>query len=143
MTRSARAVAGRVCIAVAAVAAPVGAFVFDYNETHVKNPAWPPHAKFHNAQTMSLAVALAGLTLWRLRPAVRDVGLAGSLAATYWVTQVTSLAFPGTALADPGVQYRNVKGDQRVPIVVCLGLTVLGTVLARQRVDRSMRRSGR
>jgi hypothetical protein len=131
MALSPRQVVGRVCIAVGTVAAPVGAFVFDFNESHVRNPAWPPHAKFHNAQTMSLAVALAGLTLWQLRPSVRRVGLASALGSTYWLTQVSSLAFPGTALKDPGVQYRAVKGDQRVPIIACLGLIAVGTRLSR------------
>ncbi len=42
----------------------------DWNATHIYNPLWPPHAKFHNAQTMTIAVLLgvSGLVfLWRRR----------------------------------------------------------------------------
>jgi hypothetical protein len=31
---------------------------------HMRNPQWPPHAKFHNGQTMSLGVFLGLLMLW-------------------------------------------------------------------------------
>ncbi|MGV9367501.1 DUF6640 family protein [Amycolatopsis sp. NPDC003731] len=30
------------------------------------NPAWPPHAKFHNGQTMSLGLTLGATSLWQL-----------------------------------------------------------------------------
>lgn len=44
---------GKVLISTTAAAQMVGPFVFDFNETHLYNPSWPPHAEFHNAQTMS------------------------------------------------------------------------------------------
>ncbi len=48
----------------------VAPFVADWNATHIYNPRWTPHAKFHNAQTMLLGVGL-GLSalwfVWRLR----------------------------------------------------------------------------
>ena len=45
-----------------------GGFPADYiiRETarqHMKNPKWPPHAKFHNAQTILPGVGLGGVTL--------------------------------------------------------------------------------
>jgi hypothetical protein len=32
------------------VTTPIGAFLADYNETHIFNVNWPPHAKFHGGQ---------------------------------------------------------------------------------------------
>ncbi|MFL6124904.1 DUF6640 family protein [Actinophytocola sp.] len=50
---------GKVLISLSAVGTMVGAYAADWNETHIYNPTWPPHAKFHNAQTMSMGAALS------------------------------------------------------------------------------------
>lgn len=58
--------AGRILIVLGNIAYALGAFIADFNETHVKNPRWPPHAKFHNGQTMTLGVLLASTSLFFL-----------------------------------------------------------------------------
>ncbi len=68
MTRAAhdRLSLGRVLICAIAVETTVGPYLADWNATHIYNPTWPPHAKFHNAQTMSLGVGLGLATFWQL-----------------------------------------------------------------------------
>jgi uncharacterized protein DUF6640 len=83
----------------------VSAYAADWNETHIYNPRWPPHAKFHDAQTMLLGTLLAGMTLfftWRRR-GDPDANLmaAAMAAAAYWVALCLSITFPGTAFLDP------------------------------------------
>ena len=57
---------GKLLISSAAAAGMVGPYLFDWNETHIFNATWPPHAKFHNAQTMSSGVVLGLATLFQL-----------------------------------------------------------------------------
>lgn len=96
---------GKVLIAAVAILAPVGAFSADWGATHLQNPNWPPHAKFHNAQTIVSAIPFAALSLWHLwgqRPADRVALRWGTLfAALYYLTQAAAILFPGTALFDP------------------------------------------
>ena len=102
---SARRVAGKVMISTVALVAPLGGVAADWNETHVHNPNWPPHAKFHNGQTLAFAFELSALSLWQLwrrssRPhnALRWGTL---LAGLYWAAQAPAILVPGAALADP------------------------------------------
>ena len=45
----------------------IGGLLADYflasSAHHIKNPRWPPHAKFHNAQGILMGVSLAILTI--------------------------------------------------------------------------------
>jgi len=95
---------GRVVMSIAAVAAPVGAVSADWNATHVYNPTWPPHAKFHNAQTIALAFAASGLALWqawRPGPLTRDrLTTTAVYAGLFWATQIPAPFFPGSAVVD-------------------------------------------
>jgi MacB-like periplasmic core domain len=50
-------------VAIVAVLTACLAYVFDWIETHVYNPNWPPHAKFHNAQTLLLGPLLGTVSL--------------------------------------------------------------------------------
>jgi hypothetical protein len=72
---------------------------------HMKNPHWPPHAKFHNGQTMLMGVFAGTLSLFCLfavHPLTRPWFFAGAAAASlYWVALAFAQLFPGTAWIDP------------------------------------------
>ena len=91
--------AGRWLLSAAAALTVVGGFLADWNRTHLFNPLWPPHAKFHAAQTITLGVLLgtSGLyLLWR-KPGdqVWQLRLGTLLPALFWIAQGSSFAFPG------------------------------------------------
>lgn len=126
----------RVLASAVALLTMVLPFVADWNETHLHNPAWTGHAKFHSAHTMAMGAALGllGLALvWRRGGFV--VGLL--VLAIYWVTQAAAVAFPGTTLIDPefaarmprvgGVTLNQMYGD-----AVFVGLLVISGTWARR-----------
>jgi len=98
--------AGRIILTIVALFTAISPFVFDWNATHIYNPAWPPHAKFHNAQTMVLG-ALLGLVslycIW-LHSSVslkQSLNEAVAVVSLYWLSQFPAILFPGTMLTDP------------------------------------------
>jgi hypothetical protein len=98
-------IAGRIVLTIAALFMAVATYVADWNASHIYNPHWPPHAKFHNGQTMAMAIVLALLGLffvWRRRGDARSNVLAGALVlAVYWVTQALANLYPGVGWTDP------------------------------------------
>ncbi|MBL7260134.1 DUF6640 family protein [Paractinoplanes lichenicola] len=95
---------GKVLISISAAGTGIGAYIADWNESHIYNPAWPPHAKFHNAQTMSMGVVLGLIALYYLwKPAQTRASLATGavLAGVYGITQLTVVFYPGISSVDP------------------------------------------
>jgi hypothetical protein len=83
----------------------VGGFVADWNASHIFNPRWPPHAKFHDGQTLAFGVFLAAATLffaWRRSGDRRTNILAAAITGgvLYWA-QAGAFAVPGIAWTDP------------------------------------------
>lgn len=72
---------------------------------HLKNPAWPPHAKFHNAQTILLGIGLGALTVVLVAMPTGSLRLhlieASCTASLYWLSMLFAPIFPGTAWIDP------------------------------------------
>ncbi|KAH7318077.1 hypothetical protein B0I35DRAFT_478613 [Stachybotrys elegans] len=98
---------GKILLTVDALGLLFGAPLADMNETHQYNPRWPPHAKFHNGQTITLSVMLGLLTLyytWRSHPgtSARDsINTAVLCGSIYWLAGYAALFFPETAGLDP------------------------------------------
>lgn len=116
---------GKILITIVAIWATVGSYIFDWNHTHIYNPLWPPHAKFHNAQTMLLGTLLGLLSLWMLW--CRNTGktflqLSVIVAGFYWVTQAGAMLFPGTALVDPEFAHTGQAPAQLIVDVVMLAM---------------------
>ncbi|WAL65830.1 acetyltransferase [Amycolatopsis cynarae] len=125
---------GRVLLSATSLTTMFGAFLADWNETHVHNPNWPPHAKFHNGQTMSMGLALGACalgSLWGGRPSRGRLDAATAFASLYWITQLSAALYPGTALVDPP---STRKGRQPVIAGATLALNALGYALERRRI---------
>ena len=98
--------AGKACLSIASLMTCIGPFIADWNDTHIKNPNFSPHAKFHNAQTMSMGLCLGLLSLfytWRPRSVystdtLRTAAILGSL---YSITAISAWLYPGALAIDP------------------------------------------
>lgn len=86
----------------------VGCYIADWNETHIYNERWPPHAKFHNGQTMSMGALLGLITAFYTFRSARSAELRSHyldvvawVGALYWVTQLSAFLYPGSLATDP------------------------------------------
>jgi hypothetical protein len=137
-TASRPSLAPRILVSFVAVVTMVSPYIADWNATHIYNPTWPPHAKFHNAQTMLLGLALGAcalFTVWRRAGDSRlHLRFAALFGALYWITQLGSIAFPGTAYVDPGagagLLFGLIPGQVFVSVVL---LALLGVALVLDR----------
>ena len=113
------------------------AMVPSVSRQHLWNPGWPPHAKFHNAQTMLMGIFAGSLSLCLLFTShpltLRPFLFAAAAASLYWVTMVLAPFFPGTAWYDPEFKDATARPlglnpQQILSYVHCL-LIVLAIVL--------------
>lgn len=72
---------------------------------HLRNPNWPPHAKFHDAQYIAMSGLISAIGL---RVLLRRAGdpraqfyLAAALGSVTWLGMWATPLFPGTAATDP------------------------------------------
>ena len=133
----------KVLVSLVSVVTIFGAFVFDWDQTHIFNPNWPPHAKFHNGQTMSMGVALGFLSLWLLwrKKNVQnfDFNLSVVIASLYWITQASAILYPGTDFFDPNTVNLPRSHAFGLPIQVVLQIVLyifLGSALALRALSR-------
>ncbi len=99
---------GRILMSSSGLYFVLGSFIADFNTTHVYNPRWPPHAKFHNGQTMSSAIVYAAATIYysfktNAGPAAESESLfaAALFGSMYAVTGLSAILYPGAKGMDP------------------------------------------
>ena len=130
---------GRRILSCVAALTAVGGFLADWNRTHLFNPEWPPHARFHDAQTILLGSLLgAGGLFFLRRDGERDLALGALLPSLFWMGQAGSFLFPGAEGLEaefPG-KVPKVAGvwlNERVASATMLALLALGYAIERGR----------
>jgi hypothetical protein len=134
---------GRLILSSVAVTTAIGGYIADWNHTHVYNPRWPPHAKFHNGQTMSTGVLLGISSLYYLfRPTPNPrqcLNFATWLLSLNWFAQLSASLYPGALPVDPEF------GDGFPQAYICAVLfafIAIGHWLERARITSSSREIG-
>ena len=131
----------RMLLTGAAVGTIVGTERADLNRTHVLNPNWPPHARFHSAAgwgTVAGAQLLALSLLWRpgQRAGERDLAVktAALLPAVSWVPFFFAVSIPGAAVEDELGHLPRVAGvpASLVPAALVPAISALGYALHRR-----------
>jgi hypothetical protein len=83
--------------------------VMDLNETHMTNPLWPPHARFHWAIQYFSALLVSMLSLFAIWSNYKDKGgrlsilLIGLSPLFFWGMFFPALLMPGTGTWPDGV----------------------------------------
>src|SRR5215207_10399924 len=94
-----RTSSGRCILTLVATLTMVGGLLADWNRTHLFNPNWPPHARFHDALSILLGSFLGASGLYFLgrkgKDPERDLALGALLPAFFWAAQGASFVFPG------------------------------------------------
>lgn len=113
-------------------------FVADWNRTHLFNPNWPPHARFHDAWTIILGTALGTGSIYFLRKG--ETGTAALLPALFLCAQAGSFVFPGTGglaseFPDLVPEIAGMRINEAHFSAMMLALTAIGYGLARREVD--------
>lgn len=134
---------GRWLFTLNALAAGIGGFLADWNTTHLFNPNWPPHARFHNGQTMAAGAVLGAASLffaWRRGGDPPTNRLAATLfGGSLWVTQFAAAFFPGSGWTDPEFLQPG-QSLQQIPPQVYLDLGMTSLVLLAAWLARSPER---
>jgi hypothetical protein len=106
---------GRFILAGAAVATAAIQVVADFNATHVFNPEWLPHARFHGIVGITAVTCWSITAIWLLwrpgSPRERDLGarIAALTSAFSWAPFFLAVALPGAGFEDtPGAVPRLV-----------------------------------
>ncbi|MGL5839239.1 MAG: DUF6640 family protein [Sphingorhabdus sp.] len=99
-----------------------------FNATHLFNPAWPPHARFHNAMQAGTLLLMSAASLWGL--ARHNHVLAALAPATFWPGLFIALPVPGTSVhASPELAQLPIPINLAIA-AASLALTALGYWLA-------------
>lgn len=144
--------AGRLLILIPSLVYATGAFYFDWTPTHVLNPRWPPHARFHNGQTMSLGLLLCAFVGYCLflradgrgrgrghvdvDRALDHVFTAAVVGSFYCVAGVSAILYPGSDWNDPEFEEENgaTRGWQGYLFSGLVVVTWVGYLVERRRL---------
>lgn len=125
--------ASRILLSVVLVATAVVSVAVDWNTTHIFNPEWHPHAKFHDLVMLWLLSGMSIVALWLLWRRSTEPDIAYTFAmlvpVIFWAPFFfVTLVVPGTSLqADLKESPPIVAG---IPIYPNVAVAAVSVILA-------------
>jgi hypothetical protein len=127
---------GKLILSFVLVVGATIATAVDWNTTHLFNPAWHPHARFHDALFLLFLDAASLIVLWLLWRKSDEPGLGVRVAALFAAAAWTPFfhietLIPGTSLlAADNVPVLKLGGMTFPPNLIIAAVLVLLTVVA-------------
>ncbi|MDQ3697521.1 MAG: hypothetical protein M3373_05785 [Gemmatimonadota bacterium] len=137
---------GRILLTIALLSTLFGPIGADWNDTHVFNPSWPPHAKFHNVVGLFLTIGFSLIGLWLLWRKSTDylpqLVVATAVPLLAWGTFFLAVLVPGAAVEDrPGTLPRVVGLPLNLFVALLFSaLAIAGYAICRRAHSRQTRR---
>ncbi|KAH7086946.1 hypothetical protein FB567DRAFT_526605 [Paraphoma chrysanthemicola] len=133
---------GKSIISLVNLVTMIGPYLADWNETHIFNPTWPGHARYHNGQTMSMGLFIGLITYYILYiqlPSTHSPALYKShlmwvliLQTLIYTSSLSGILYPGALWMDP--QFGEGK-PQFYGFPPILTMAWVGWWVERRRVD--------
>jgi len=129
---------GRALLTIALLSTLFGPIGADWNDTHVFNPAWPPHARFHSVVGLFVTIGFSLIGLWLLWRSSTDylthLLVATAVPVLAWGTFFLALLVPGTGVEDyAGTLPRFIGLPLNVFVAMMFSATaVVGYVICRR-----------
>jgi hypothetical protein len=127
---------GKIILTFVLASGAITGVAVDWNESHLFNPTWHAHARFHDALMLAIWCGVTVVGLWQMwRPSLEpELGfkMAAAIVAIFWSPffYITWLV-PGTSLlAGPDVPLPVVAGIRLYPNVLIGGTELLLASLA-------------
>jgi hypothetical protein len=123
----------RILLSVVLVSTAVVSVAVDWNTSHIFNPEWHPHAKFHDVVMLWLLSGMSIMALWLLWRRSTEPDIAYTFAmlvpVVFWSPFFfTTLVVPGTSLkANPNEALPVVAG---IPIYPNVAVAMVSVILA-------------
>ncbi|MEL6203536.1 MAG: DUF6640 family protein [Pseudomonadota bacterium] len=118
----------------------------DLNETHLFNPLWSEHARFHGAWFLAFAagVSLVALFLiWRRDDVLIPIVLGLMFAGGFWVATVFGPAYGG-ALVDANGYTQEIFGiESNTFLFSIVSILLIATLVISQWIERTGSSHGR
>lgn len=93
----------KILLSVLVVVSTLVSVVVDWNASHVFNPDWHPHGRFHDVMLLTLLVGLVPLLLWLLWRSSKEpevaVKVTTAILLLFWGSFYINLLIPGTTPA--------------------------------------------
>lgn len=95
-------VSSRIIYALTSIFMALTAHLADYNASHLYNPKWPGHAKFHDGMTLGLSLLLGLMTIFfawrktgeRVSAIIATSGFEGAYCLSFFIT---AALYPNTS----------------------------------------------
>ena len=93
----------KILLSVLVVVFTLVSVVVDWNSSHVFNPDWHPHGRFHDVMLLTLLVGLVPLLLWLLWRSSSEsevaITVTTAILVIFWGSFYVNLLVPGTTPA--------------------------------------------